>query len=142
MEFRWQKRRKRNASNKQGSHTGNTVVTGCDARDSRIGTQVGLPTRNFFAPLRTEMEIEGAKEETHDGDQGTTNQAGSLPPIILTYATKLLQLQKSIKGFVKGSFEFRSTKNGTRVLTSRLLSHQVLLPLEEIQLLHLLPKNP
>jgi hypothetical protein len=63
------------------------------------------------------MELEGAKEETNDGDQGTTNQAGRPPPIILTSATNLLQLQKSIKGIVKGRFEFRSTKNGTRVLT-------------------------
>jgi hypothetical protein len=29
-------------------------------------------------------------------------------------------LQKSIKGIVKSSFEFRSTKNGTRVLTKEM----------------------
>jgi hypothetical protein len=73
-EFREQKRRKRNASDKQGSHTGNTVVTGCGASDSRIRPQAGLPTRNFFALLRTEME------ETNDGEhQGTTSQASYHP---------------------------------------------------------------
>jgi hypothetical protein len=71
--------------------------------------------QEIFAPLRTEMELEGTKEETNDGDQGTTNQVGRPPPIILSSGTNLLQLQKSIKSFVKGSFEFRSTKNGTRV---------------------------
>jgi hypothetical protein len=63
------------------------------------------------------MELEGTKEDTNDGDQGTTSQAGRPPPIILTSAMNLLQFQKSIKGIVKGSFEFRSTKHGTRVLT-------------------------
>jgi hypothetical protein len=60
------------------------------------------------------MELEGTKEEKNDGEhQGTMNQVGRLPPIILTSALNLLQLQKNIKGVVKGSFEFRNTKNGT-----------------------------
>jgi hypothetical protein len=66
------------------------------------------------------MELEGTKEDTNDGGQGTTSQAVRPPPIILTSATNLLQLQKSIKGMVKGSFEFRSSKNGTRVLTKEM----------------------
>jgi hypothetical protein len=66
------------------------------------------------------MELEGTKADTNDGDQGATSQAGRPPPIILTSATNLLQLQKSIKGIVKGSFEFRSTKIGTRVLTKEM----------------------
>jgi hypothetical protein len=60
------------------------------------------------------MELEGTKEETNHGEhQGTKNQAGRPPHIFLTSATNLLQLQKSIKGIVKGSFEFRNTKNGS-----------------------------
>jgi hypothetical protein len=67
------------------------------------------------------MELEGTKEETDDREhQGTTNQAGRPPPIILSSATNLLQLQKNIKGIVKGSFEFRNTKNGTIVLTKEM----------------------
>jgi hypothetical protein len=120
-EFRKQKRRICNPSDKQGSLTSNTVVTGCGVSDSRIQPQAGLPTINFFAPLRTEMELEGTKEKNNHGErQGTTNQAGRPPPIILTSATNLLQLQKSIKGIVKGSFEFRNTKNRTRVLTKEI----------------------
>jgi hypothetical protein len=92
------------------------------------------------------MELEGTKEEeANDGvQQGTTNHAGRPPPMILTSATNLLQLQKQIKCIVKGSFEFRNTTNGTGVLkrNCRLVSHQIFLPFEEIFLLHLLPELP
>jgi hypothetical protein len=43
-------------------------------------------------------------------------KAGRPPPIVLTYAVNLIQLQKQIKGLAKQSFEFRSTRNGTRVI--------------------------
>jgi hypothetical protein len=56
------------------------------------------------------MELEGTKEADDGEQQGTTNQAGRPPPIILTSATNLLELQKHIKGIVKGSFEFRYTQ--------------------------------
>jgi hypothetical protein len=39
------------------------------------------------------------------------------PPIILTSSANLIQLQKQLKSVVKGDFEFRSTRNGTRVIT-------------------------
>jgi hypothetical protein len=47
----------------------------------------------------------------------SSRQIGRLPPIILTPAAKLLQLQKKLRGFVKGNYEFRNTKNGTTVVT-------------------------
>jgi hypothetical protein len=53
---------------KETSLTSNEVVTGCGVPDSRIRPQAGLPTRNFFAPLRTEMEVEGTKEKTNHGE--------------------------------------------------------------------------
>jgi hypothetical protein len=49
-----------------------------------------------------------------------TNQACRPLPIILTSTSDLLQLQKQIKGIVKGSFEFQNTKNKTRVLTEEM----------------------
>jgi hypothetical protein len=56
-----------------------------------------------------------------DGDKrATTSQAGRPPPIILTAANNLLQLQKKLRGFVKGSFEFRNTRNGTTDTTKEL----------------------
>jgi hypothetical protein len=60
------------------------------------------------------MELEGTKEEIDDGEhQERMNQAGRPPPIILTSATNLLQLQKNIRFIVRCSFELRNTKNGT-----------------------------
>jgi hypothetical protein len=90
-----------------------------------------LTTRKVFAPLRTEMDLEGDKETTDEEKQGSTTEAGRPPPIILTSATNLLQLQKNISGIVQGSFEFRNTKNGTRVLTKEMADYsaiKVLLP--------------
>jgi hypothetical protein len=46
----------------------------------------------------------------------TPGKTGRLPPIILTSTTILIQLQKQLKIATKGNFEFRSTRNGTRVI--------------------------
>jgi hypothetical protein len=54
------------------------------------------------------MELESA-EDTDDQQQQ--------PPIMLTSATNLIQLQKQLKGLVKGSFEFQNTRTGTRDVT-------------------------
>jgi hypothetical protein len=50
----------------------------------------------------------------------TSNRRGRPPPIILTSATNLIQLQKKLKGMVKGNFEFRNTRTGTRVVTKEM----------------------
>jgi hypothetical protein len=46
-----------------------------------------------------------------------SGKAGRSPPIILTSAVNIIQLQKQLKNVVKGGLEFRNTRNGTRVLT-------------------------
>jgi hypothetical protein len=113
-----QKRRKRNPSDKQANIPNKTEVKSGSVRDPRI--QAELPTKNFFAPLRAKMELEGSKEKTNGGEQQEpTNQACRPPPINLTSVTNLLQLQKQLQGIVKGSFEFRNTKYGTRALTKK-----------------------
>jgi hypothetical protein len=88
--------------------------------------QLEIPMWNFFAPLRTaDMEVEyteGNNDQT-DGDrqqQLQNSQRSRPPPIILTSAINLIQLQKQLKGFVKGSFEFQNTRNGTRVVTKEM----------------------
>jgi hypothetical protein len=70
-------------------------------RDPHIWPQVVLPTRNFFVPLRTEMELEERKE-SNNREQGPTNQAGRPPPNFCNEP----QLQKHPKGIIKNSFEF------------------------------------
>jgi hypothetical protein len=59
-------------------------------------------------------ETEGVEEQD---EQQTSVSPGRPPPIVSTTPANLLQLQKHIKGLVKGNFKFRSTRNGTRVVT-------------------------
>jgi hypothetical protein len=42
----------------------------------------------------------------------------------LTSAANLIQLQKQLKGVAKQSFEFRNTKNGTRVVIKDMVYYQ------------------
>jgi hypothetical protein len=132
-EFREQRRRKRIPSAektkaKRSSITRDPKVMPQVAvtRDPRIQSQVEIPTRNFFAPLKTaDMELESSEDtskQADDGDQLQTpsSQRGRPPPIMLTSATNLIQLQKKLKGLVKGNFEFRNTRTGTRVVTKEM----------------------
>jgi hypothetical protein len=60
--------------------------------------------------LRTNIELMDSKEESNkrtDGEQQEpSNHISKPPPIILTSATNLIQLQKQLKDIVKGNFEF------------------------------------
>jgi hypothetical protein len=68
------------------------------------------------------MEVERTEDNSDrtDGDhqqQSPSSPRGRPPHIILIPAINLIPLQKLLKGLVKGSFEFRNTRNGTRVVT-------------------------
>jgi hypothetical protein len=52
--------------------------------------------------------------------QAPSSQAGRPPPVVLTSQVNLIQLQRQLKGLLKGSFEFCSTRNGTRVVTKEM----------------------
>jgi hypothetical protein len=111
-EFREQRRRKRvpSGDNSQALQA---------KKSSTAPPQV--QTRNFYAPLRSTMEVEERQvSSAADAGEQPTSPAGRPPPIILTAATNLLQLQKKLAAFVKGSFEFRNTRNGTRFVTKEL----------------------
>jgi hypothetical protein len=55
-----------------------------------------LPTRNFFAPLRTDaMETESRDSvETGQGQQAPASNTGRPPPIVLTSNLNQINLQK------------------------------------------------
>jgi hypothetical protein len=53
-----------------------------------------------------------------------TGKSGRLPPRILMSAANLIQLQKQLKSVATHSFEFRSTKNRTRVVTKDMVDYQ------------------
>jgi hypothetical protein len=63
------------------------------------------------------MDCTEAEGGDNQDEQQTSGSADRPPPIVLTTATNLLQLQKDIRVFVKGNFNLRSTRNGTRVVT-------------------------
>jgi hypothetical protein len=77
-------------------------------------------TRNYFAPLRTaEMETDAVPH-----DEAVPGNTGRPPPVVLTSATNLIHLQKQLKGVLKDNFEFRSTRNGTRIITKTMADFQ------------------
>jgi hypothetical protein len=82
-------------------------------------------TKNFFAPLRTlNMDTDAPGTESSAAEEPVPGKASGPPPIILTSAINLIQLQKQLKGIAKQQFEFRSTKNGTRVTTKNMVDYQ------------------
>jgi hypothetical protein len=55
----------------------------------------------------------------------SASKSGQVAPnIVLTFATNLIQLQKQLKSVAKQAFEFRNTKNGTRVITKDIMDFQ------------------
>jgi hypothetical protein len=110
--FREQRRRKRNPSDEQATLRKKTAVKGNSVRDPRIRLQAETPTRNFFAPLRTEMELGDSKEESNNREQEPTNQAGRPPPIILF----LQQTSYSCRNTSKAFLSSETPRTETRVM--------------------------
>jgi hypothetical protein len=49
-------------------------------------------------------------------EEAVPGKADRPPPIVLTSPANMFHLQKQLKGVVLDNFEFRSTKNGTRII--------------------------
>jgi hypothetical protein len=115
--FREQKRCKRNPSD-VNAKIPKTGVPTPEPRDPRLHTKGEVPTRKFFAPLRTaeiDLEcthVEATSESPTSETQQTYSKAGRPLAIILTSAINLIQLQSVISDIVKGDFEFRNTRSG------------------------------
>jgi hypothetical protein len=61
-----------------------------------------VPTRNFFAPLRTtNMKTESPRVEASSEEEATPQKTYSPYPIILKTPTNLIQLQKQLKNVTK-----------------------------------------
>jgi hypothetical protein len=76
-----------------------------------------VATLNFYAPrplCSSNMDTDAATTPTEEVVAG---KSGRPPPIILTSATNLLQLQKLLQGVAKQTFEFRATRNRSWVRT-------------------------
>jgi hypothetical protein len=71
------------------------------------------------------MDTDAASTEASPRETTTAN-TGRPSPIILTSAVNLIQLQKQLKNVMKDDFEFRSTRNGTRVVTRGMVDFQTM----------------
>jgi uncharacterized protein with WD repeat len=63
------------------------------------------------------METDTSGTEVTTLQEAVPDTAGRPPPVVLTSSTNLIQWQKQLKNVAKDDFEFRNTKNGTRVIT-------------------------
>jgi hypothetical protein len=110
--FKEVRRRKRHSTNEAAP------ISKKLAAEAKSTTNPKVAPRKFFAPLRAatrETDFSGAEATTLE--EAVPGKAGRPPPIILTSTTNLIQLQRQLKNVAKGDFEFRNTKNGTRVIT-------------------------
>jgi hypothetical protein len=49
-------------------------------------------------------------------EKKTPRKSGRPSPIVMTSTTNVIRLQRDIKEHVKGEYEFRNTRNGTRII--------------------------
>jgi hypothetical protein len=117
-EYREQWMRKRNSSDEKAKKS-KTSVPMPESRDPRLRPKGEVPTKNFFAPLRTaEMDVERTLVESTSDEanselqQLSSNKSGRPPPIVLTTATNLMKLQRHIRDIFTGNFEFRTPGAG------------------------------
>jgi hypothetical protein len=110
--FKEVRKRKRHSTNEAAS------TSKKPAAEANNTTKQEVATLNFFAPLwASTMETDSSGAEATTLDDAVPGKAGRPPPIILTSTTNLFQLQRQLKNVSKGDFEFRNTKNGSRVIT-------------------------
>jgi hypothetical protein len=70
------------------------------------------------------MDTDSAGSEASSCKATASGKTDRSPPIILTSAVNLIQLQKQLKSVVNEDFEFRSTRNGTGVITRGMADFQ------------------
>jgi hypothetical protein len=88
-------------------------------------SSVKVATNNFFAPLQTAiMDTDAPRTESSTAEEAVPGKAGRPPPVVLTSATNLIQLQEQLTSVAKQFSEFLSTKNGTRVITKDMVNYQ------------------
>jgi hypothetical protein len=72
-----------------------------------------VPTRNFFAPLRTNgMDTETTGAENTLQEKEASRKSGGPPPLVMTSTANLIGIQSDLKVNVTGEHEFRNTQNG------------------------------
>jgi hypothetical protein len=85
-------------------------------------------TRNILAPLKAADMDTNASGTEANSNEAVPGKTGRPPPKISTSKTNLIRLQKELKFVDKEDFEFRSTRNGTRVNTGSMADFQSVKP--------------
>jgi hypothetical protein len=70
------------------------------------------------------MDTDATISEFNTEEAAAPRKSARPPPIVLTSAANFIQLQKQLKGVARKSFEFRNTRNGTRVVTKDMVDYQ------------------
>jgi hypothetical protein len=117
--FKEARRRKRHNTNENAPTSKKAAFSAVDTPPKVVAT------RNYFAPLRaSDMDTDSTNTEATPREAATPTKPGRPPPIVLTFTVNLILLQKQLKGVVSESFEFCSTRNGTRVITRNMADFQ------------------
>jgi hypothetical protein len=121
-ELREQRRRKQKPTDDIDKRAKKPTTSTTKVNHLQLQSKAEVPTQNFVTSLRS---IETEADHGADAD-GTTErqqqpapsiQASMPPPIVLTSQVNLIQLQRQLKGLLKGNFKFRITRNCMRVAT-------------------------
>jgi hypothetical protein len=64
--------------------------------------------------------VEETTDKPDTEQQPSSSKTGRPPPIVLTSTTHLMQLQRQVKNIVMGSFAFRNTRSGTKIVTKEM----------------------
>jgi hypothetical protein len=120
-EPREHRRRKRTFSDDADERTKKLALSATGVNSPKLRSKNAVPTPNFFAPLRsTEMEADHGDDADNSTEryqeQAPSSQAGRPLPIVLISQANVIQLQRQLMGLLKGSFEFCSTRNETRIV--------------------------
>jgi hypothetical protein len=73
------------------------------------------------------MDTDAPIAETSTDEASAPSKAARSPPIILTSAANLIQLQKKLKGVARQSFELHNTRSGTIVVTKDMVDYQAVM---------------
>jgi hypothetical protein len=116
-EFREQRKRKMKRIDDADKRTKILQHPPRESTTSNCSRSLKFQPRNFsphWSQLNWKLtrRRRGRHSESH-----LTSQAGRPPPIVPTSQVNLVQLQRQLKGLLKGNFEFRNTRNESRVVT-------------------------
>jgi hypothetical protein len=118
----------------------------CTPKKASVAPPAVTTTSNFYAPLReAHMDTDApAQPNAEEAAASAPVKSNRPPPIVLTTAANLIQLQKKLKGVDRRPFEFRNTKNGTRVVNKDMVDYlavKAYFKQNSLSLLHLLPED-